>query len=349
MNSPTAQILVIEAGVNNTLQDAGRHGYRALGIPQSGALDRDSLAAVNALVGNPAHACALECSLLGPRLRCTQGPLTLALLGWPQALRWRDGQTQAVADASTIELMTGDELQLGPSQGTAYLGAAGGWQSPPVLGSTSTYTRAHLGGVHGRALQTGDTLQALNPNTPALCAPTLPAWRHDTTPLRIMAAPQTAAFPDDNLARLCEHDWIVSAQADRMGLRLNPPDAQAPPLTAQNGAANQMVSDGVLPGAIQVTPHGQAVILLADGQTVGGYPKIAAVIQADLPRLAHWRPGQRLRLTWVEREQAKAALRAQAKILADWCASLHPPVRQPDTTVLLGANLISGIINGHDD
>ena len=207
----------------------------------------------------------------------------------------------------------GEELVLGATQGTAYLSVAGGLQLDEVLASRSTYVRAAMGGLNGRALTLGDALPVGSsaPGLPKVHGQ-LPPWWAAGEPVRVMPAPQTPAFSEAMQAAFSATTWCVSAEADRMGMRLLA-SVDAPPLRADGAWAQHMVSDGIVPGAIQVAPNGQPMVMLADGQTVGGYPKLACVIQADLPRLAHLRPGQSLRFTWVTAAQALLAARAQAQ------------------------------------
>lgn len=342
---------ITQAGMGNTVQDRGRRGWRALGLPWAGALDLDALAAANALVDNPPDAAALEVPMLGPSLRGEGRPVLLGLLGFAQAsVIGRDGQRRAIAQpaATSLWLQVGEELVLGATQGTAYLSVAGGVQVDEVLASRSTYARAAMGGMQGRAIALGDALPVASvASGVAKTHGQLPPWWASGEPLRVMPAPQTAAFSPAMQAAFAATDWRLSAEADRMGMRLLAPEG-APALRAEGAWAQHMVSDGIVPGAIQVAPNGQPMVMLADGQTVGGYPKLACVIQADLPRLAHLRPGQVLRFAWVTAAQALAAARAQAQALQDWRAGLRPLVVEPSTEQLLSTNLISGGVDAHD-
>jgi len=331
-------IEVVECALPASFQDLGRHGYRHLGVPLSGALDPEWLAIANALVGNPPATAALEMRLLGPKLRATT-PVTVALAGeFSARIEDATGQSRPAAGWCSHVLATGETLAIGALRsGIGYLAVAGGFDLPPVLGSRSTYARAGLGGIDGRPLRAGDsiavgaggaTLSLLLPRAPDVGA----------GPIRVMAGPQRDYFTDAAWQRFIAGEYVVGREADRMGLRLD-----GPPLDHVNGA--DIVSDGVTPGAIQVPGDGRPIVLLADCQTVGGYAKIATVIGADLPRLGHALPGHRLRFVAVSQEEALAARRDAARGLAECIAGIAPGGAELDLDALYGANLIDGVID----
>ena len=203
--------------------------------------------------------------------------------------------------------------------------------------SCSTYVRAGIGGLDGRALRAGDCLKVGAGATPnPLRLPQTP--RPPDGPLRIIPGPQREYFTDAAWAQLLSDEFIISREADRMGLRLD-----GPLLEHTRGA--DIVSDAVTPGVIQVPGDGRPIILLADCQTVGGYPKIATVIGADLPRLGRALPGQILRFVEVSLAQALAARRQAANELAECVASMVPSGAQLDLDALYNANLIDGVID----
>jgi biotin-dependent carboxylase-like uncharacterized protein len=337
-------IEVLECRVPASLQDAGRHGYRHLGVPLSGALDVEWLAIANALAGNPPGTVALEVHLLGPSLRA-QIPVTIALAGefsariqdaagqWREACNWRS-HTLAADEI----LVTGSlRSRIG------YLAVHGGFDVPAVLGSRSTYARAGLGGIEGRVLLAGDCM-GVGAGTPAiqrrLPQPPCPA----SGPLRILPGPQREYFTDAAWAHFINDEFTVGREVDRMGLRLDGPRLEHDPALGAD-----IVSDAVTPGVIQVPGDGRPIILLADCQTVGGYPKIATVIGADLPRLAHAGPGQTLRFVEVDIEEALAARRRAATALAECIASIVPDAAEFDFDALYGANLVDGVIDARQN
>jgi biotin-dependent carboxylase-like uncharacterized protein len=337
----TAVVEVLEPGVAVTIQDRGRFGYRSIGVPVSGALDPVLMAIANALVGNPADAAVLEIGLAGPTLRAATDPVRVALAGEVGAT-WIDagGESRPVRPWHTATLERGDLIRVGRlARGVACLGLSGGVQVVPQLRSRSTYTRARLGGVDGRALARGDRLPCgaqLGEHGPERrgAAP----WVHPAGPIRVIVGPQDDHFTAAALAAFFATAWRVTRDLDRMGMRLEGP------ALAHNDRGADIVSDAVAPGAIQVPASGQPILLLADCQTVGGYPKIATVIQADLPRLAHLRPGEELRFAAVDHARARAALDDQTRRLAGWIATIEPFVAPGslDMAALHRFNLVSG-------
>lgn len=333
-----AVIEVVDGGLGTTLQDAGRPGFRRYGVALSGALDPLWLACANALAGNPSGAAALELRLTGPRLRVAAGRVRFALAGSADVAVSR---RLTFAPWQSVTLEEGDELKIGAVRGgIAYLAIAGGIDAPPLLGSRATHLRAGLGGVEGRALAAGDHLP-VGADEPDGSERRQSAFAHEDGPIRLLSGPQDDHFTPAARRTLAEEEFIVSHDADRMGLRLD-----GPPLTHDDRFGDEIISDGVAPGALQVPPDGRPILLLADCQTVGGYPKIATAIGADLPRLAHALPGDRLRFACVSREQAVAARRAQQARLAAWIEGIAPcaPAGGLDEAALYSANLISGAL-----
>lgn len=333
-------IEILDCPMPVTVQDAGRPGYRHLGVPLSGALDTEWLALANALVGNPLTTAALEMRLLGPRLRAVN-PVSFAIAGQCEAyIDDTYGQRRDARSWNSHYLATGETLVVGKVlSGVAYLAFAGGLGLPPVLGSRSTYARAGLGGIDGRALQAGDLLAVGAGGTPLLLRLPQPP-QVAGGPLRVVPGPQREYFTDAAWTRLLSEEFTVSREADRMGLRLDGTRLDHDPAFGAD-----IVSDAVTPGVIQVPGDGRPIILLADCQTVGGYPKIAAVIGADLPRLGQALPGQTLRFVEVSMAQALAARRAAAATLAECIASMVPGGAELDLDALYAANLIDGVID----
>ncbi len=339
-------IEIVDCPLPATFQDAGRPGYRQLGVPLSGALDPEWLAIANALVGNPAPTVALEMRLLGPKLRA-RTPLSIALAGeFSARIEDATGQSRPAANWCSHTLAAGDLLQIGSLRSAiGYLAVRGGFDLPVVLGSRSTYARAGLGGFDGRALRAGDKVKIGAPQgLPSVAGatgisvhlPDAPVLR--AGPLRVIAGPQRDHFTDATWQQFVGSEFTVSREADRMGLRLD-----GPRLEHARGA--DIVSDGVTPGAIQVPGDGRPIVLLADCQTVGGYPKIATVIGADLPRLGHALPGEALRFMAVTQAEALAARCEAASALAAIIASIAVLGPTLDLDALYSANLIDGVID----
>lgn len=335
---------VEQPGIGSTVQDSGRRGHRHQGLPLAGWLDGPLAQAANALLNNEAGAAVLELRGVGTVLRVRTSPVRVALTGRIGALCLRaDGSRSALPAWQSATLHAGDALQLGLAEsGCAYLAIAGGVDIAPAFGSRSSDWRAGLTGVLGRALQPGDRLP---------CASAADGdgrewrsrspWETSTGPVRVVLGPQDDHFPPATIDTFLGHDWQATAAQDRMGLRL-----QGPVLAHTHPGAADIVSDGVTPGAIQVPANGQPIVLLADGQTVGGYPKIATVISADLPRLAHLRPGSTVRFAAVSLAQARQALQAEQLRWQQWLGTREAflPAGTVDDDALHTANLISGMI-----
>lgn len=334
-------IEILDAPLPASFQDGGRPGYRHLGVPLSGALDAGWLAIANALAGNPPATAALEIRLRGPRLRATR-PLVLALAGeFSARIEDAGGQSRPAGNWRSLALAESEILDTGfLRSGIGYLAVHGGFDLPTVLGSRSTYARAGLGGLDGRGIRTGDRI-----GVGAAPAPTLLRLPHAPSladgPLRVIPGPQRDYFTDAAWDRFLNAEFSVSREADRMGLRLD-----GPRLEHTRGA--DIISDAVAPGALQVPGDGRPIVLLADCQTVGGYPKIATVIGADLPRLGHALPGQTLRFAAATLAEALAARRTAADALAQCIASLVPERDGFDLDALYHANLIDGVIDAQD-
>ncbi len=342
----TGAVEFVDGGAAVSVQDQGRRGHRALGVPLAGAADPVLMACANALLAQPAHLAVLEVGLLGPTLRALRAPVRLALVGdFLPRITPAGGSPVVCASWRSLSLQPGDLLSVGPCRsGIGYVALAGGAPVPAVLGSRSTYARAGLGGINGRVPRGGDVLPCAAAAGLELQAPA--PWLHPAGPLRVLPGPQDDHFDGEAWALFLGSDYSVTRDADRMGVRLH-----GPALRHVSGMGADIVSEAVAPGAVQVPGAGQPIVLGVDAQTIGGYAKIATVISADLPRLAHLRPGSVLRFAVVSREQALAARQAQQTALADWIRRLTP-VRasgEPDEAALYAGNLISGMINAHGD
>jgi len=305
LGSPVS-IEVLRPGLLTTVQDRGRFGYQKFGVPPSGAADGVALRVANVLVGNPLGAAALEITALGPQLRFladavvaltgaeVQADLDGRAVPWYQSFLVRGGQTLDV-QACTQGLRS-------------YLAVAGGMDVPVLLGSRSTCLAAAFGGFQGRALAAGDVLRTGPPPGPLadLANREVPeAWRpRQTSPvmLRVVLGPQDDAFTAQGLQTFLESTYQVSQHTDRMGCRLEGPEI------AHRESAD-IISDWVPTGGVQVPGDRKPIILLADRQTTGGYPKIATVIGPDLPLVSQCRPGDPLRFRAVTLAEALAVTR----------------------------------------
>lgn len=298
-------IEVLHAGLCDLVMDQGRPGWGALGVPAGGAADPAALAAANTLVGNDVAAAGLEITLHGPSLRFALGG-AVALTGAGFAATRSSGA--AVAWNETLVLAAGETLSLERAESgcRCWLALRGGLAVPPVMGSRSTFLPARFGGYLGRALRAGDRLASGIRLDGVRLLRAIPPAGERGAQLRVVAGPQAGQFDDAGLAAFFAGNYRVDAASDRRGLRLSG-------LIVTHARA-ELPSQGVLPGAVQVPPDGQPIILGWDGPVTGGYPVIAGVISADMPKLAQMRPGDVVRFVTIEREAARALAAARWKI-----------------------------------
>ncbi len=347
--SPALRVLA--PGLLTTVQDLGRPGYQALGISVSGALDPVSLQAANLLVGNPPGAGALEVAYVGPSFVVEAEEARLSFVGASAAIEILpagelDSVTRIAAGRS-ICLPRGTVVRIGSLTGGAvlYVAVEGGFDIEPVFDSVSTFLRGGFGGWEGRALREGDRLPLARAR-----ASGRGEWQFaglDLTPperFRIIPGPQSDHFTPQALAALAEGEYRVCVGSDRTAMRL-----EGPRLDHRCGF--NIVSDGIAPGSIQVPGNGQPMVLLADRQTTGGYPKIATVISADLPALGRLAAGAPVRFTPVTLETAEVARRALFADIAALADKMVPvePCERDITARLFDCNLIGGVIDAHRD
>jgi len=282
---------VLEGGMLTTVQDLGRYGYQRYGVPVAGAMDPFALQVANALVGNSLDEAALEMTVataVGPTLRATASCL-IAVTGADLSLRV-NGRPLPVWMA--IFVRRGWIIEFGGRKRgcRAYLAVAGGIGVPPIMGSKSTYLRGGFGGFEGRALRGGDLIPIGQPafHLPSLAGKEFPPDRipkySDAPEVHVVLGPQDDYFTEEGIATFLSSEYRVSPTSDRMGYRLQGPEI------AHKGQAD-IISDGIALGAVQVPADQQPIVLMADRQTTGGYPKIATVISADVPLLAQCLPG----------------------------------------------------------
>lgn len=287
-----------------TVQDRGRQGWRRFGVSGSGAIDPDQLAIANVLVGNPPQLAGLEFAFAGGIWEVCAGLCRIAVTGGGFAVTV-DGV--ALPPFASITLRRGQQLAIGaaPDAVWGYLAVAGGFALPRQLGSLSTHARSGIGGFAGRSVRAGDELplaaERVAGRGERRITPPAPA----SGPIGLVLGPQLERFTAVAIATLLGSDWRIGRHSDRMAFRLD-----GPPLTHRNG--HDIVSDGTVPGSIQVPGSGTPLVLMRDCQTTGGYPKIATVISADLPRLAQLRPGTVLRFRALAVEEAQRQRARQA-------------------------------------
>jgi len=303
---------VIVAGLQTTVQDLGRFGYQEVGVPPSGPLDRVSLRLANALVGNPPGTPALEMLLQGPTLKVTADSVRLALVGCNAGIEVRSANARIIPAGRSVRLARDEIFRIGALRDSvcAYLAIEGGPDISPVLGSASTYVRGAIGGFHGRRFQAGDIvpLKLAGVDVRAECALPRPLDLAHDQPIRVVLGPQADYFTDGAVKTFLSSDYTVSPHADRMGYRLEGP-------TLAHAKGYNIVSDGIVAGAIQVPGSGLPIVLMVDCQTTGGYPKIATVISADIPVIGRRKPGRRIRFVAVGIDEAELLRREQEAAL----------------------------------
>lgn len=305
---PVARVL--RAGPLDTVQDAGRWGHAALGVPESGPLDWPALAGANQTVGNPPGSAGLEVTYTGLALEFT-APAVFAVSHAAAAVL--GGGTVPALTATSVEAGAVLEFR-GRGPARCYLALRGGIACPPVLGSRATYVPAGLGGVAGRPLQIGDTLSAGDAPLERGSVSGYPiedSRLGAVVTVRAVPGPQTESFSPAARVAFWRSEWLVEPTSDRRACMLCGQPIDAP----QAGG----LTDGTPAGSVQVPPSGQPVVLLADHQTTGGYPKVAVVIAPDLPLLARATPGTRVRFRAVNWEEAVGVWRSMGRQRAyDW-------------------------------
>ena len=297
-------ITVLRPGLFTTIQDIGRWGHQASGVPVSGPMDRLSHRVANALVGNEPTAALLEATLAGPEIRIENGAV-IAVTGADLGARL---DAEDIPLHRPIKCRPGAVLRFGErrSGARAYIAFSGGITVAPMLGSRATHTYSSLGGLDGRTIVAGDRLPLGDERTRS-------PWRVISTPVksaaggvrvRVIPGPQLDYFPPEAIEVLQRTRFTVTSQSDRMGYRLTG-------ATIPRVEDREMISDATFAGALQVPPSGDPILLMSDRQTSGGYPQMATVITADLPMAGQLAPGDWIEFEICTRHQAMSALIAQ--------------------------------------
>jgi antagonist of KipI len=318
---------IVSGGLQTTIQDLGRRGHQRIGVPVGGAMDQLALRIGNLLVGNTDDDAAIEASLIGPTMTVGDAGALVAITGADldatidgvPAARWRP-----------IHLPAGATLRFGHSQlgCRAYIAIAGGIEVPRIFGSHSTYLRARFGGHEGRALRAGDALAIGQPSATAsairrsiplvdgrataarwsIAASLRPPYS-DAPTVRLIAGAHAGALTDESHEQLFNAPFRVSSASDRMGYRL---EGAALALRAPM----ELLSEGVAFGSVQLPPGGAPIVLMADRQTAGGYPRVGEVASVDLPLIGQLRPGDHLRFRSISLDEAQRLYLAQEQELA---------------------------------
>lgn len=301
---------ILNPGLFTTVQDIGRFGYESLGAPTSGAMDIFSFKVANILAGNTIDEPVLEVTLLGPRMEflsdafiSVTGANMIPLINGKKRPTW-----------SAFPVKKGDVLSFSPmTEGCrAYIAVAGGLKAENVMGSASTYVRGKIGGILGRPLKKGDILE-LKRDDSAKRKPCkvksdyIPSYKTMVN-VRIILGPQDDYFSNDAIEKLLSSTYTLTNESDRMGFRLDGPEIR--PIDKYD-----IITDGLIPGSVQIPGNGKPIIMMKDAQTTGGYVKIANVISIDLPKLAQLKPGDKLRFEKVKLNKAHEMLKDVNKTL----------------------------------
>ncbi len=303
------EMTVLSAGPLTTIQDLGRPGWRRHGVVIGGAMDTFALRVANLLVGNAPDAAGVEFALTGPRLKFSADAL-VAICG---------GEFGSVPAWRLVRMRAGGELSIEKCRlgCRGYLAVAGGFDVPVVLGGRGTDLRGGFGGHEGRPLRAGDVIRVgrgileahrLRPDAALhhFVAPEIrPAYSRSPI-VRVVRGAEADEFANGFFAS----EFVLDEHSDRMGLRF------AGARLERRAGAPELVSSPLAPGAVQVPPDGQPIVLMADAQTIGGYPKIAHVISVDLPLLAQLRPGDTVQFSEVSMDEAHRLWHAREHALA---------------------------------
>lgn len=311
-------IEVIKPGLLSTLQDAGRHGYAALGVGRAGVMDQPSWRLANALVGNSSGEAALEITLGGPTLRF-QRHVVIALTGGIIEAR-ADGQS--LPPWTSCFLPAGTVLRLGGMRHgcRSYLAVRGGFDSAPALGSRSTDLHARIGPLDGRAIQAGDVIpfgqhaaarwfrsgkqvQALRWGLDPQ-----PWLDYAHAPLALMRGHHYVALDDASQRALFAQRFVISKDSNRTGSRM-----EGAPLQLRYPL--ELISEATLPGTLQLPPSGQPILLQAEAPVTGGYPRIGQLAAVDLPHFAQRRPGDAIYFHETSMHEALERLRKRDEAL----------------------------------
>lgn len=334
-----AKLHIVQAGPSVSVQDQGRPGHLRFGVTESGAMDRTSYAIANAVLDNPATNPAIEISLGGITLDCIEGSVSIAIVGGSFATTLNDS---AIPSWAMLTLNAGDHLRIRPGDwgSWCYLAFAGQLDANRWLDSYAVHVKS---GICGTALAQDDELNIINVRNPIKEITGLgdPSVLLPNTSIRAVVGPQDRFFEPTTLANFLSSTFTISADYDRMGMRLSG-------CTLPVAAALDMPSEPIVRGSLQVPGHGDPICLMADHHTAGGYPKIATVISADVDALSQHRSGDSIMFESVTPAEAVQAARQQ-----------HNDINSISDTILLNRigmaerlwnhNLISGASTGHDD
>ncbi len=314
-------IIIENPGLLTTIQDEGRFGYGQYGVTPSGPMDAESFQIANLLVGNAPGESALEATILGPSLRVTKE--TVMAIAGADMSPTLNGAAIPMHQAIRVPAGSDVKLQAAKNGSRTYIAFCGGFDVPLVMGSRATSIQNHIGGFCGRKLAKGDEIalrQASGaPENLSHRVVTHHLRRKHENIIRVLLGPQEDCFTKKGIAAFLETPYTVSKDFDRMGCRL-----QGEPI--EHKTDGNIISDGMVCGAIQVPTTGQPIIMLAERQSTGGYTKIGTVISMDLPVIGQCCPGDSIRFEAVSLEEAHRLLKAQSARMQEMATKLkHMP------------------------
>jgi len=303
--------LVLKSGLFTTVQDLGRCGCLKYGVPISGAMDTFSLVAANLLVANNPSGACLEITIIGPELQALTRT-QIAITGGESSPKIND---QRVSMWQTLEVQEGDVVSFGKTESgcRAYLSIRGGINTPLALESRSTYVRGGFGGINGRQLKSGDIIEGFD--GPLLKVGYLMPGElvpHFTGQfnVHVVLGPQDEMFTENGINTFLSNRYMVTSEADRMGYRLEGP-------MIEHKAKADIVSDALLPGAVQVPKNGKPILIMRDAPTTGGYPKIAVAITPDVSMLGQAKPNDTIEFSEIKVQQAREKVCEYYKLLSN--------------------------------
>ena len=333
-----SRLIIQSISPASSVQDFGRFGLQRFGLTTSGAMDRQALAMANALVGQPVKSAGIEIGPMSSRFAAQQGDIRMACAGAARRLAI-DGQPVEM-DRSFV-LRAGENLDVSVARPGVftYISVEGGIKGEPSFGSLSVTARAGIGSPFARPLQAGDDLETQTASSrDEFCISSKPMGKG---PIRVVLGPQDDYFEEDQIERFFSTEWRVSMASDRMGYRMD-----GPPLAHRKGF--NIISDGIVNGHIQIPGNGLPLVLLADRGTTGGYPKIGAIITADLGRFAQTEVACAVRFERIGIGEAQRETVRYLRAIADLPAGLIPVNRAMTSESLMSANIVGGVVHALD-
>ncbi len=306
------KVKILKSGMLTSVQDSGRIGFQSSGMPVGGAMDNLSLRLANIVLGNTADAACLEVTLAGPEI-LFEKQTHFCICGAEMQAKLND---TPIENGKAIWAKKNDILKMSfASKGCrAYIAFSGGINVKPIMGSRSTFLAGKIGGFKGRQLKTGDVL-----TLGQITGKPMQKNLHDdllnsifsNKPIKILPGPEIKSFASDAIKKLLSGTFTLSPDSNRMGYRLT--GEKISTKTNKKG----IVSSPVPMGCIQIPPDGQPLLLMADRQTTGGYPRIAVAATIDLPRLAQIKPGDQLCFEEISLDEAQKFLQEREKIIRE--------------------------------